>query len=145
MFAINRRKLLTSSFGAVLLSFLPAKMTLVLMGEQRTALRVEVEETLRGIFRDLEAAKEVGRRVLEVHPKEADPEPLIAALGRESDPTRLGAALLRRRRDELGKGQSLIVDGWVLARCEAQLCAFVASDVASDVAFDVASEEGARS
>lgn len=67
---------------------------------------------------------EVGRRYLTSHPDEADLATLMSELPRPSDnPIEAAAAAVS---DEFGRGNTVTVDGWVLAESEARAAAVVA-------------------
>lgn len=66
----------------------------------------------------------VGARYLATHPDDADPEALLAALPPvDGDPTAAAAALVR---SDFARGDTVVVDGWVLARSEARASAILA-------------------
>jgi hypothetical protein len=84
---------------------------------------------LASFFGDADAAAVVGRRYLALHPSEAD----LDRLGREilsPTPARAYQAhtrqVLARHRDDFASEHLAIVDGWVLSRTEARLCAIAA-------------------
>lgn len=86
-------------------------------------------DRLVALFTDREDARAVGRAFLATHPAEADRARLLAALaGLEQiqTPTGLRQAFAGFRERDFQAGDIVIVDGWVLARCEARLCALVA-------------------
>lgn len=85
---------------------------------------------LEGIFTEPAAARRIGRIYLTTHPDELDPIGLLQDLSGLSEPGDLRA--LRRRLSELrdrdfANGNIVIVKGWVLARTEARICAFMCS------------------
>lgn len=69
----------------------------------------------------------IGERYLRTHPTEASAEALTRAVGveNEANPFRV---LQDRIHDDLDRGEVVVVDGWVLARTEARLCALAALD-----------------
>jgi hypothetical protein len=78
---------------------------------------------------DLDAARHVGRRYLAMAPGEADAHCLCRELG-ISRPGRHAAMdrstlahLAELRREDFAHGRTVIIDGWLLARAEARLCA----------------------
>jgi hypothetical protein len=92
---------------------------------------------LRLALRSAESARVVGRAYLATHPDEADPVQLLAAIeaaggiGRSVarqpiDPTALARAVAGAVRDDFLDRRTVRVDGWVLARTEARLCALAA-------------------
>ncbi len=90
--------------------------------------------TIAGILSDLVGAREIGMRYLAFAPYDADRSTLalhlfggLKALPDSSD----DYALLRRqiaskREQDFALGDTVILDGWILARTEARLCAFAA-------------------
>ncbi|WP_142850605.1 hypothetical protein [Telmatospirillum sp. J64-1] len=77
------------------------------------------------LFPHLDSARRVGRQYLERNPGEASREALLAALDLPpdigwDDLADLLPSLLER---DFRAGNTLYVDNWMLARCEARLCA----------------------
>lgn len=76
---------------------------------------------------DRASARRIGRAYLAAYPAEADAPRLTAqlaqALGAARGRRDLRLALRRAVRDDMRHGRSVLVDGWVLARTEARLCA----------------------
>ena len=79
------------------------------------------------LFTDIESARAVGRSYVAAFPDIAE-----GAAGRIHDlllASRQGrggfpAGLLSvQRRDDFSSGRTVVIDGWVIARCEADLCA----------------------
>ena len=124
MFSIDRRRVLTSSLGAFLLSWLPSSLTSAVMSPRQVS-RANIELVARDLFRDRDAACAVGERALALHPRQADPAPLLEELEGLDRPEDIRATLSQRRLADFACGDSLVVDGWVMARSEAQLCALV--------------------
>lgn len=76
--------------------------------------------------RGLHAARTLGRRYLREHPEERrfdDVEALLAAGGGGEEPL---AGIRRAIREDFDRERVVRVDGWVLARTEARLCAHLA-------------------
>lgn len=88
---------------------------------------------LKGLIRDPESARAIGGLYLRQHPGEADPTILTRHLlsSLELDAGRIGAESDARLRDRLrflmradfAEGRTARVDGWILSRTEARLCA----------------------
>ncbi len=115
------------AISVVLSSWLP-KRSLAACGPRRAAW-AEAERCLVSLFSDLEAPLAVGRRYLELYPDEADRARLRAGLigpARPLDREALRARLARRCGQDFRDGNTVIVDGWVLARTEARACALAA-------------------
>ena len=78
-------------------------------------------------LRDPEAARALGLAYLSEHPGERDPGFLHAATLKGVG---AGARALRRLRErcreDFARGDTVRIDGWVLARTECRLCALVA-------------------
>ncbi len=92
-----------------------------------------IETELKTLFSSIENARAVGRRYLILFPDEANRRFLLEnsvlnALRRwpATDRASLRKALCRQRSQEFLNGNTVILDGWVLARCEAHLYALMA-------------------
>lgn len=68
----------------------------------------------------------IGERYLAQFPQEASVEALSAAVDPPPGAPNAFAVLRGRIHQELAAGEVVVVDGWVLARTEARLCALVA-------------------
>jgi hypothetical protein len=79
------------------------------------------------LFGDADAARAVGLRYLAVHPIEraaaAVLDRRLAALMATRGPQAVRAAVSRRIRRDFAAGRTAEVDGWILSRFEARLCA----------------------
>jgi hypothetical protein len=83
------------------------------------------------LLSDLEGARAIGTRYLQQSPDEARPEILARCLfpgtaGAACGPAaldRLRQALDEQRRRDFTAGDTVLIDGWILARTEARLCA----------------------
>ncbi|MHA1563675.1 MAG: hypothetical protein ACTSX7_00060 [Alphaproteobacteria bacterium] len=81
------------------------------------------------LFASPSAARAVGRRYLALYPEERDVATLQEALF--SGQARIGGTALRQHvatlcRRDFAAGDTVIVDGWILARSEARACALSA-------------------
>jgi hypothetical protein len=86
---------------------------------------------LAGLFRDGASASRVGHRYLATLASDADRTTILAAspaLEPVLRASRRGAAALLRQAvaEDFQRGNTVVVDGWVLAAAEARLCALVA-------------------
>lgn len=91
---------------------------------------------LAGLLPHAAGAARLGRRYLALAPAEADPGRLLHALSKDhadlAAASRTGAdieirAILGRcRQRDFAAGNTVLVDGWILSRTEARLCALVA-------------------
>ena len=120
MSGIGRRTLLQSGLLAPLALGI-AGLTPRRAGAQGPAAR------LVGIFRHQESARAVGRAYLRLAPEEADPARLLALI-HPGDAAALAEAELRRavaarQREDFACRRTVLLDGWVLSRTEARLCA----------------------
>lgn len=96
----------------------------------------ELEQTVAvaRLFDELEPARRVGRAYLTDHPGEADERTLVRLLvatsgwdrASEASPTRLGELARSALTRDFERGKTVAVDGWILSRTEARLCALVA-------------------
>jgi hypothetical protein len=78
-------------------------------------------------LRDPSAARALGIRYLRRHPEERDLAFLHAAtLAGDGEGARGVERLRARCRDDFRRGDTLLIDRWVLARTECRLCALVA-------------------
>jgi hypothetical protein len=85
---------------------------------------------LVAVFREPESARVIGRAYLRQAPEEADSARLVALI-HPGDCSSLGDAELRRaviarQRADFGSGRTVLLDGWLLSRTEARLCALAA-------------------
>jgi hypothetical protein len=124
---IKRRKFLISAISVTLLPWL-ARSSLAthpLQASHATASE-EAERHLLSLFSDLQAPRAVGNRYLALYPAEADRELLrVGVIESAGTPDLKGlrASLAHRCREDFRNGDTVIVDGWVLARTEARTCA----------------------
>jgi hypothetical protein len=82
---------------------------------------------LAGRLRDPEAARRLGLAYLSRHPGERDFDLLHAAtLKGAGEGARAVRRLRARCREDFARGDTVRIDGWVLARTECRLCALVA-------------------
>jgi hypothetical protein len=76
----------------------------------------------------------IGRRYLELYPREAEPALLSRKLllGMQgSDPQTVRTVVRQRIRRDLRCGEVVRIDGWLLARSECRACALVALTAAT--------------
>jgi hypothetical protein len=117
----TRRSLLLSGGCWLLVAGCPSRPTL--------AARDALAELLRGMFSDPGAARSIGALYLRRHPQEAGRGQLCRALWGESLPrtrTALAGSLAAQRGRELTAGELTIIEGWLMTRSEARLCALIA-------------------
>jgi hypothetical protein len=77
------------------------------------------------LFDRPDSAAAVGREYLREHPDEVDVSTLLAALD-SAGPRSLHEWLRWRQAHDFEHGQTVTVQGWVLARTEARLCVLAA-------------------
>jgi hypothetical protein len=98
----------------------------------RAALRLIPEPApgagLALAFKHPESAIAIGRRYLDRYPDDTLPATLARGLrtAGASDPAAARLALRARVRGDFERGDTVLLDGWVLARSECQACAAVA-------------------
>jgi hypothetical protein len=113
-----RRTLLAAAAAALLVSF------------RRGRAEVPLCDRLARLFRHPESARVVGAAYLRLVREEADVEQLAALLEAELGEAE-GAALERRlaaqQRADFGAGRTVVVEGWILSRTEARVCALLAA------------------
>ena len=91
-------------------------------------------ERLTMAYPDRAGPIEVGRRYLARHPEERDEARLVAAIERSLGPettaircpASAGAALAARNTADFRAGRVAWIDGWMLGRTEARVCALIA-------------------
>jgi hypothetical protein len=85
-------------------------------------------------FRHRDSAIAVGRRYLDRYPDDSQPAVLARGLQRAAtgDPAAARAALRTQVRQDFARGDTVLLDGWVLARSECRACAALA--LAADAA-----------
>jgi hypothetical protein len=103
----------------------------------RPAAATDIAPALRGVFSRPASARAVGRAVLRHWAGPSAARDLLAELQKErpevcracaaASRDRLTAILREARRDDFARGRTLIVDGWILGRTEALVCALVAA------------------
>lgn len=129
----TRRDLLKQLAAAGLIASLPASF---LVGPARSALE-PLAAHLTEVFSHRLSAGVVGRRYLALHPHEANAALLAARIAgtarnylrlTEAGRGRLRALLVHQQRQDFAAGRTVNVDGWILSRTEARLCALVALD-----------------
>jgi hypothetical protein len=96
----------------------------------------DLEQTaeIARLFDELEPARRIGRVYLSAHPDEADEPALVRLLeampgwdrALEASPARLGELARSALARDFERGLTVTVDGWILSRTEARLCALVA-------------------
>lgn len=101
-------------------------------GPVRAGLRAIPEPTpaagLALAFKHRESAIAIGRRYLSRYPDDVRPAALAQDLRRDGtgDPAAARLALRARVRDDFARGDTVLLDGWVLAHSECQACAALA-------------------
>jgi hypothetical protein len=105
---------------------------------------VPLSARLAQLFTDPRSAEIIGAAYLKAaDAAEAAPERLIRAIsdGEAAFATlpEIAKAIRARIRRDFAEGAVVIVDGWMLSRTEARLCALISSDDSSARCFDLAS------
>ena len=80
------------------------------------------------VFRHRQSAIAIGRRYLSRYPGDVLPQALARGLQRAGTGDRVAArlALRARVREDFERGDTVMLDGWVLARSECRACAALA-------------------
>ncbi len=123
---LTRRLLLAAGVAALLAALKPGRLLARHRSRAGGAARTPTGDQLAAAFTDLDAPREVGRRYLRADPLEASPERVQAFLDEFSDlgsPEALRQDLARLRDRDFRVQDIVFIDGWVLARSEARLCA----------------------
>jgi hypothetical protein len=125
--SVSRRFVLIAAAAA--LGFSTPSIGAAAEAARETALR------LRAMMRPRSSARAVGLAYLARYPEEADAalltRRLLAGLGQEPETARLDDRALRRRvaarvSADFAEGRTASLDGWLLSRTEARLCALAA-------------------
>ncbi len=118
--------------GRRLFLLLAATAAAVWGGPVRAGFRATPEPApaagLAGAFRHPESAIAIGRRYLSRYPDDTRPVALAQDLHRvgTGDPAAARLELRARVRDDFERGDTVLLDGWVLARSECRACAALA-------------------
>jgi hypothetical protein len=122
---VKRRRLVQAILSAPLVSLW-----------SRPSAATDIAQALRGVFSRPASARAVGRAVLRNADGPSVAQDLLAALQRErpelcracvaASRDQLAAILRDARRDDFERGRTVLVDGWILGRTEALVCALVA-------------------
>jgi hypothetical protein len=83
---------------------------------------------LAGAFRHRDSAVAIGRRYLDRYPDDTQPVVLASGLQRvgTGDPAVARAALRTQVQQDFARSDTVLLDGWVLARSECRACAALA-------------------
>ena len=129
--SLRRREFLAGS-GAVVAVLAAPALAALLACERRPTLA----QALAGFYSEPASAARVGQAVLSAVPAEATIEAVVAALAGDrraeldalaaSDPGGLRRLLREQHRRDFEDGRTVDIDGWVLSRTEARLCAVAA-------------------
>lgn len=124
----TRRAVLTSLTLAVGLSVTPP-----LAQALRADGSEEIAEALRFLIFRRDAAVRIGASYRRLHAQEADPHVLrtltlsaLASPAQRMPGSSLPSRLHERIRQEFQTGDTVLLEGWVLSRTEARLCALLA-------------------
>jgi len=125
---MTRREFILSLTAALLCSFGRfAGASATIAANNRLAEDELLKLRIGKMFTDTEAARQVGLEYMALFPEMAG-----GALGRiggfvvsstRGKSTSFRRWLKRQRREDFTNGKSIIINSWVLARCEADLCA----------------------
>ncbi len=123
---MRRRTFIFSAVAAwLLLSGTPLRTHAGTAGHKR-ASHQRLKRLVERYFKDTQSACAVGLRYQSLHPDLA-----ADAVQRVRDlldmPHYEGKCLNRTRTADFASGHTVVIDGWVLARCEADLCAALAT------------------
>lgn len=103
---------------------------IALFGAHAADWRTDKASALRELLSVPDDAVAVGSRFLQLYPSYADRETLWRYLGVPAEFSGSKASLAQRmveQRDlDYRQGNLVVIDGWVVARCEAAVCALLA-------------------
>lgn len=124
---MTRREML---LGATALACLPLSVRFAFahraLPPEATAPHQHLRSMLMNIFPDPAAPQALGQAYLERYPAEADVRLLMRSFQDDADLPEardLAQRLGERRSRDFRDGDTVVVEGWVLARSEARLCA----------------------
>jgi hypothetical protein len=122
--ATDRRWFLTACGALAVLSY--EGLAHFLVGAP--AAEQAVERVLADMFRSPQKARALGKTYLASSPEGADPDTLrarFAAAGSPVTPASFRLYFSNLRRQDFASNRIVVIDGWVLARSEAELCALL--------------------
>jgi len=135
---VTRRNFILSLAASLLYTFGRFAAATVDSPTRHISEAERLRHVVKALFADPNAARQVGAEYLARFPDVACgalERISLAVAGRT--PASLRSWLNRQRQTDFAGGRSVIVDGWVLARCEADICAVLAHpprEQAADVA-----------
>jgi hypothetical protein len=121
----RRRFLLSGTLVAT--TFASSSCSYSLTGLRASAISDgKIKAGLRQLFSDRAAARGLGKRYIDLYPREAQRillfEKLVSSLQPGSS-RELKAIIARERESDFQNNRIVIIDGWLLARTEAEVCA----------------------
>lgn len=119
---VKRRAFLAGLCGAATTLLAPRAATS--RREDTTVLKRDLSLFLADVF----DPRDIGEEFLAAHPGRIDATHLLAALDETPAPARAGGRVSRwrrRRRREFEREDVVVVNGWVMARAEAEACALL--------------------
>lgn len=129
---MTRRTFLFFTFIGTLINWTSGYPIETLLQQNRANIDDSLKMLTR-LFSDLEIPKALGRRYLEVYPSDSNRAELLRDLFPPDlrSPTarnlnHLKRYLVSRRERDFQEECSVLLDGWVLARTEARVCALIA-------------------
>jgi hypothetical protein len=130
MMNLTRRQALCMGLIPLAISLVTRKAaTVLVLGDGFTREWTRSLDSFRDLFTDLGAARDIGRRYLRSFSQETNRAFLqrtITGGERLQDAKQLRTLLAQKREQDFRTGDIAIVDGWVLSRTEARVCALVA-------------------
>jgi hypothetical protein len=87
--------------------------------------KANIEHSLRELFSDIDAARGLGKRYMDLYPREAQRIVLLDKLLLSAPGTsrELKTIISREREYDFRDNRTIIIDGWLLARTEVEVCA----------------------
>lgn len=87
--------------------------------------KARIEHSLRALFSDIDAARVLGMRYIDLYPSEAQRIVLLDKLFLSAPRTsrELKTIISLEREYDFQNNRTIIIDGWILARTEAEVCA----------------------
>jgi hypothetical protein len=87
-----------------------------------------IKEALRALFSDVSAPKAIGDRYLKLHPEKGNLAMLLgdAGISEKMSARSCKQIVCTKRQQDFLRGETITLDGWILAKSEVSVCAMLA-------------------